>query len=242
MFEYHINRISNDIIKNVNFSDPSIKLSTILDNPDIPQFCKKFFDAEADWLIYEEGLIRQANANFDFSDQEFSGIFQQLDAALKNNTVFSKQDFSDLVKNSVMTRINFLTSPKRALKWFVFRGEPTKSINEITSRILYFVDYPYLTELLYQKISESAKDSMSVFEFEKIIEKIDAQNISGFKTDKLIDLLTPVFEILSDQDDNPNVPVEALIIFFNDKGFANLGTFLKRNSKKSIPKIYLQNN
>jgi hypothetical protein len=132
---------------------------------------------------------------------------------------------------AVATRLNFLIRPRTTLKWFVFRGEPTKAYLEIIKRLSFLNGYDYLISGFIEyinenKLLETERDLFSVLEFSNIIEKIDNDYLFSLQPEEFIRLLMPLVAFLNPDDTNVNdrtmFSIEALIIFLDDKGIEPL--------------------
>lgn len=208
-----------------------INLVDLLNNIDIDNGYKTYFNAEVNWWIYEEQLRRQTEPNFDYSATEVAKKLSELDSLLHSVARFDRLTLKSLIKFAVNTRLNYIVRPRTALKWFVFRGEPTKPYNEIIKRLSYFDDYDYLIKGFIEYVNESNflksdRALFSVVEFSNIIEHIDNSYMFSLLPEEFIKLLNPIFRFFNPEADIINfdnsVPIESVIVFFDDKGIEAL--------------------
>lgn len=202
----------------------------------IPMFYKTFFAAHADWWIYELNQERAADRRFDYTDTGIVSLLQETDKVLRETVRFSAEEFLGLLDTAVKARLNFLCRPRTTLRWFVFRGEPTKTIQEVWLRLNYFYDYQYLTngfrEWAEKTYSDhSSPELLSVVDFENLIMEIDNAMILELTPHQFTDLLEPLYDFFAppgQAGEDYALPIEALIIFLDDKGVDLIAKELER--------------
>ncbi|MFN8361853.1 MAG: hypothetical protein U0264_18245 [Candidatus Kapaibacterium sp.] len=225
MFELEIEQLKKFLIAKLPQAQPYVFLRDIISNEAINESYKRFFTGEVDWWLYEEQNQWLDHHRFDTSAPEFAPIFKQLDDALRHNAHFDHDVLLSTIDAAAKVRLNFLCRPRTTLKWFVYRGGPTKTIYEILLRLEYLADYSYLTKGFYAWARKTyshypAMDLLSVVEFQKIIETIDNEYILDLSPHQFVDLLEPLFEFFNPHIEDSTawtVPTEALIVFLDDK-------------------------
>ena len=237
MFERELERARKGLRDLIATNEPYVTLQSILTNGAVHPAYRTFFGAEVSWWVHEERAIRTSNPRFDTSDAVFKEQFANLDDALMRHARFDHEELSATIDAAVKTRLNFLCRPRTTLKWFVFRGEPTKPLNEVLLRLAYLHDHEYLTDGIRQWAEARRADSissleiLSIVEFERIIEKIDNDAILDLSQDEFVELLAPLYEWFAEH--NPelppeSIPTEAVIIFLDDKGAIPISQTLER--------------
>lgn len=199
-------------------------------------FYTTFFVAHADWWIYELNLERSGDTRFDFTDSAVLPVLKETDNLLRQTVRFSHDELVATIDIAVKVRLNFLCRPRTTLTWFIFRGEPTKPINEIWLRLNYFSEYSYLAEGFRQWAQANyavhpSHDLLSVVEFDTLIADIDNATILELSPHEFTDLLEPIYEFFYQSGkahENHAVPIEALIIFLDDKGVDLIAKELER--------------
>lgn len=202
----------------------------------IPMFYKTFFAAHADWWIYELNQERAADRRFDYTDTGIVTLLQETDKVLRETVRFSAEEFLGLLDTAVKARLNFLCRPRTTLRWFVFRGEPTKTIQEVWLRLNYFYDYQYLTNGFREWAEKTYSDHpspelLSVVDFENLIMEIDNAMILELTPHQFTDLLEPLYDFFAppgQAGEDYALPIEALIIFLDDKGVDLIAKELER--------------
>jgi hypothetical protein len=236
MFEKELDRVRKHLKQVLDTRQPHIPLAAIVANESIHPAYRAFFRAEADWWLHEERAIRASNPRFDTSTDEIVRLFKDLDAAYLRAARFDHEELTATIDAAVKTRLNFLVRPRTTLKWFVYRGEPTKTLHEVLLRLNYLTDNRYLLDGLRAWASgrpseSSMQEILSVVEFERIVEKIDNDAILDLSQDEFVRLLDEMYRFFADADpDLPpeSIPTEAVIIFLDDKGAVPISQALER--------------
>ncbi len=208
-----------------------ISLAEILEDERIPSRFKPFFETEVSWWLYNEGLARAANKRFDYDHPELSSLLTYLEQVQFRHARFEREDFLTVLDSAVKLTFNFICRPQTTLKWYIFRGEPVKPLREVMLRFGAFADYDYFrnvfAEWVDRKQSERPTfDAISSTEFERVIRRIDDQILLSCTVEDLLALMDPFFDFIGEQDDY-QVPVDALIVFFDDKNIKKLVDYLE---------------
>lgn len=236
MFEKELDRVKHSLRQRLDSAQPYTSLQSIIDRSDLHASVRAFLQAEARWWIHEEQAIRASNARFDSSAEPLRSAFADVDELLYRQARYDHEELLSTLDAAVKTRLNFLCRPRTTLKWFVFRGEPTKPLYEILLRLDYLTDHAYLLQGIRQwamsRGSESsANEILSVVEFERIIERIDNEAILDLSQEEFVRLLDGVYAFFAEADPElppESVPTEAVIIFLDDKGAIPLSQALER--------------
>ncbi|GIV54646.1 MAG: hypothetical protein KatS3mg039_1164 [Candidatus Kapaibacterium sp.] len=202
-----------------------LHLADVLDHPTVDRAYKEFLRAEVEWLLYQDRIQRQLNLPIDPTDPLFRRVWGQVEDYVRRHARFERKHALSLFDAAVKSVLNYRVRPRVTLKWFVYRGEPTKPVCEILLRLRYFADYPYIRTGFEQWMRERELDStsthiMPVFEFERLIKQLDDEHILDLSTSQFIELLDPVFRFFNETPTPPAleaIPIEALIVFLDDK-------------------------
>lgn len=248
MFEQYIERTVQLLWDSLGNERRYVYLKEILDNADVPLAYKSFFAAEAAWWVYEEESALRNHPNFDLCTSELEPLMEQYFAALYNNARFDLPTLKAMVESAVNSRFNYVCRPRTTLKWFVFRGEPTRSLREIILRQNYLFDYPYLKDSLNKWLKSIGSDHsgsniVSLIEYMHAVEDLDNENIFDFSLNQFIELLSSLFAVFNPDaeviDDKSEIPIEAFLIFLDDKGIIRIPEkldLLRKNGVKNLVK------
>lgn len=236
MFEKELDRIKHSLRQRLDSGQPYTTLQSILERSDVHSSMRAYMQAEVRWWIHEEQAIRGSNARFDMTSDQLQATLVQLDELLYRHARFDNEELQATIESAVKTRLNVLCRPRTTLKWFVFRGEPTKSLNEILLRLDYLTDHGYLLQGLRQwalgrSSEQSLNEILSVVEFERVIERIDNEAILDLSQEEFVHLLDGLYDFFAEADPElppESVPTEAVIIFLDDKGAVPLSQALER--------------
>lgn len=236
MFEKELDRVRKQLKTSLATPKPYVPLSAILANEQVYAPYRRYFHAEVQWWVHEERVIRTSNPRFDTHEADLGDLLRLVDTEYVGRARFDHEELSAVIDAAAKTRLNFLCRPRTTLKWFAFRGEPTKPIHEILLRLRYFHDYAYLVHGFEQWVKARSNESspyeiLSVVEFERIVEKIDNDAILDLSQEEFVALMDPLFEFFGEA--NPElppetVPTEAVIIFLDDKGAIPISQALER--------------
>lgn len=220
VFEREIHTEVHRLLQRLSSSTPFLPLRSILELLETEPPYHHYFRAEAEWRLYEERLLRQRHPYFDYTVPAIQALLERLDELLLHHARFPAQELRMLVEAAVKARLNFLCRPRTTLKWFVFRGEPLQPYAEILLRLQYFSDYPYLLEGLRRELQHIAPHSLSVLEFERLVQQADSV-VLDFTPLQFLQLLKPLeaFFVATNPEARPHhLPTAALIVFLDDKG------------------------
>ncbi len=244
MFEKYLQQRKDEILTKIDFDAPNIYIRDLIANPGIAKPYKAYFDAESDWWIYEERVLRKTHPNFRLDDEESRSVLTELEQVLRKKARAAKSEIGYLAADAVKARMNYLVRPRTTLKWFIFRGEPTRPFVEIIKRLNYFYDYKYFYDGILKwaeerHIDRNSAELMSIDEFTRLIDRIDNNRTYDLSVDEFADLLKPMFEFFDEKNDegDAQIPIEALIIFLDDKGINPLARSLE--SMRSEGKKFL---
>ncbi len=236
------------LLKSAEFPPGSIYLKDINANENIGEAYKLFFESETGWRIYQNRQQLKDLPNFELDTPEAEEALDALGAACRSNARFTRKEYTDLVYSSVSLRLNFLVRPVNTLKFFLFGYAPTKPLEELLLKLDYFYDYGYLTvamqEEIIRKQAESSVSILSLPEFNMMLEKIDSDYFQNLTVEEFATLLSPCFEFFdlkSKDTQEPVIPVEALIVFLNDKGISTMARLIKDHAN-GPSKNYLTKN
>ncbi|CAN5556475.1 hypothetical protein BH10BAC6_BH10BAC6_08490 [soil metagenome] len=235
MFEKELERVRKHLRQHLATPHPYVSLQSVMSAEAVHPAFRTFFQAEVAWWVHEEQAIRTSNPRFETGHQEFRDLFRELDGLYARHARFDHEELNATIDAAAKTRLNYLCRPRTTLKWFVYRGEPTKPLQEILLRLNYLYDYRYLINGFEQWAKTRGSDTpfeiLSVIEFERIVEKIDNDAILDLSQGEFVQLLEPLYEFFATYSpDLPveAVPTEAVIIYLDDKGAVPISQSLER--------------
>ncbi len=202
----------------------------------IHPFYQTFFSGEVEWWLHEQKLMRGTNPRFVFTDKSIADDIAHIDQLSKQAARFDRRELYTTIDYAVKMRFNYTLRPRTALKWFVFRGEMTRSPEEILVRLRSLYGYSYLSEGMERIMREyilapGSAERMNASSFERYITQIDRGQILEFTPREFLDLFEPMFELFSGIDQSSEaitIPPQALIVFLDDKGIYRIANEVER--------------
>jgi hypothetical protein len=285
MFEKNIENEISAIKSLFNFDNKIIELESILTNNQLDDFYKIYISSEVIWWIYQEDLKRNASSNFNLDRKEFKKLNQELNVYLYQNTIFNESDFDIILRNAINLKINFLLRPFQTLKWFIYRTDLQKPLSEISLKLNYFSRDDFLINYIRNQLLDNLgkgyneffllnhlnyfdfypDKNFSIFEFINILNKVKNHYLSNLSLETIINPFIQLIMLFNKNNSSHDfeIPIEAIIINFNDYGYSNLvehfenlcinqnistlktdeihriiNNYLKQNQEPSIDKIY----
>lgn len=242
MFEREIQRAKELLTQRLAAAQQFVYWQEIRERADIPVFYRNFFGAEVQWWVFEEQLQRAANPRFDYAHEQLALHTVEADRYRMEAARFDHQDLTSAIDLAVKTRFNYILRPRTTLKWFVYRGEPTKTLSEVLLRMDYFLEYDYLLDgfrkwiaMKQQEPTTKQSSLISVVEFDRTLQGVDNDVILEYSPEEFTDLLTPIYEMFDDihatdralQQYHGKVPMPAIIVFLDDKGIYRIAQELE---------------
>jgi hypothetical protein len=213
-----------------------IPLLDILQDERIPSRIKPFFETEVHWWLYNEMLARGANKRFDYDNPELASLINYLEQVQFRHARFEREEFVTVLDSAVKLIYNYLCRPQTTLKWYIFRGQPVKPLREVMLRFSAFVDYEYFRNVFIEWVDRKRAerptfDAISATEFERVIRRTDDQILLNCTVEDLLDIMDPLFDFIG-EGPQKSLPVDALIIFFDDKNIKKLVDQLEAYHKR----------
>ncbi len=251
MFEREIQRAKELLTQRLAAAQQFVYWQEIRERADIPVFYRNFFGAEVQWWIFEEQLQRAANPRFDYAHEQLALHTVEADRYRMEAARFDHQDLTAAIDLAVKTRFNYILRPRTTLKWFVYRGEPTKTLSEVLLRMDYFLEYDYLLDGFRKWIATKQSEApvkqpvrqvslVSIVEFDRTLQNVDNDVILEYSPEEFTDLLTPIYEMFDEihatdralHQYRGKVPMPAIIVFLDDKGIYRIAQELEDVMKK----------
>jgi hypothetical protein len=262
MFEREIHKSKERLLKLLNSnhvagSEPYTYWFEINADERIQAFYKRFFEAEVRWWVFEQQMMRAANPRFDYTHERLAYHLLNADHYAAESARFDYQDLQAATDLAVKTRFNYVIRPRTTLRWFVFRGEPTKTLQETLLRLDYFSGYDYLlngfrawaeqkrlshtltisTDGTHTDHSGTRQEIISVVEFDRVLQHVDNEHILDLSPTEFVDLTEPIFDLLLEAQPptkapaaTPDeIPTSALVVFLDDKGIQPIARELERS-------------
>ncbi|MBI2619186.1 MAG: hypothetical protein HYW57_03815 [Ignavibacteriales bacterium] len=233
IFESEIVTIMNTVrVRTIGESD-AIKLKEIL-AADIHSAIKAYFKAEVERMLLQERAKEVRSGRFTYGLPEVVGLQRQIDLLLINHYEFNQQEFESLLDEAVHFQFNFLCRPRWTLQEFLFENRRAVPTSEILRKLRYCVEYRYFAEIFRRYVIDRGLAEIGYEEFRRLMEKIDMEVVSRHSSTELARLLKPMVEFVEVgipdtrmSEAGPLLPMNAAIVFFEDKGMHDIQSKLE---------------
>ena len=223
IFEAEIAAIMNTVRGRTIGESENIRLREVL-RADIHPAIKAYFKAEVERILQEERALELRSKKLSYSLSEVSSLQHQIDVVLVNNHNFGQQDFESLLDEAVHFQFNFLCRPQWTLLNFIFGNQRKVAASDIARKLRYCVDYTYFSDLIRRYMNDRGLAEISYEEFRTLLGKIDSEVVAQHSSLELARMTRALFgfidagkQVPHDQFDQPTLPVNAAVVFFEDK-------------------------
>ena len=233
MFEKKIKFIADFNLNKVKSFGSFISFERLFSSPIHPAVMQ-YISAEMDYLISEDRKRLLQDSVFDYSGSEAAKYFSLIAQEVKKNKKISFEDLKNLVIQAVSFNLNFLTRPRWSLLKLIYNDKQNRSIEEIKLNLNYIYFYDYIKSIFLSYISKRKLTTISITEFELILNNIDKELFAN-QPQKLVDYsLYSMAEFFNlGNVSKTKIPLFTLELFLKEK---NLMEYLFR-LRKAFPEI-----
>jgi|CZKP01.1.fsa_nt_gi hypothetical protein len=176
-----------------------------------------YISAEIDFLIFEDRKKLIQNSVFDYSGPEIAKYFNLIGEEVKKTRKISVEDIKKLITQAVSFNVNFVARPKWSLSKLIFNDSDLKPIEEIRLSLNYVYYYEYLKNILLSYLNKKKSVSLTLIEFEVLLNKIDKELFS-VQSNKLVDnILYSIADFMNIGSSSNKVPVQSVEVFFKER-------------------------
>lgn len=141
----------------------------------------QYISGELEYLILIDRERLLQKSVFDYSGTEINNHFALISSEIKKNKLIPYEDIKRLVAQAVAFNINFLLRPKWSLKKFIFDTEGVRTYTELKLFMNYVHFYDYYKKIILALIEKKKIISLSVYEFEDMLDKLEKQLLKNDK-------------------------------------------------------------
>ncbi len=192
---------------------------------DIPDYVKHFFDQEVElWIREEEEKF--TSDRFDYDMPEVRMLIDQIFDRLKQNATFNLAKFNHLLERAIKLELNYLIEPHRTLTQFLFKDSKEISTMEVYDTLKYFHFYEYYKSAISDYFNMKYLRKINQPQFEQLMDHIDQKVFGENKIDTTLGVIKSIMEFLSDAQGSA---VDALPLDILEHAFAdrNLDDFVE---------------
>ncbi len=227
MFEKEIKFIVDFSLNKVNNLGTFFTFDKLL-NTDIHPAILQYISAEIDFLIYEDRKKLIQNSVFDYSGPEIARYFNQIGEEVKKSKRISVDDIKKLVTQAVSFNINYVARPKWSITKLIYNDSDNKPIDEIKLSLNYLYYYEYIRNILISYISKKNPVSLSMIEFEVLLNKMDKELFSSRPTKLIDNALFSIADFNNTGTNSNKVPIQPVEVFFKERNLIDYLFKLRR--------------
>lgn len=223
IFESEIETIMNTVRARTIGEADAITLRGIL-RSDIHPAIKAYFKSEVEKQLIEARRQEVRSKNFPYALPEIVSLQRQIDVILVHQYQFDQTEFEVLLDQSVHFHFNYLCRPQWTLLNFMFEERRRITTSELLRKLRYCADFPYFPRVLQRYIGDKGLAEMEYSEFKSLLKKIDDAILERHSAEDLAALTRPLIRFLEMglptthfAMGEPTLPVNAAIVFFEDK-------------------------
>jgi len=238
MFQNEIKFIYDFVINRIKNLGDVFTIEKLLE-ADIHPSIKKYIEAEIDFLIYDDRKKLLQNSVFDYTGNKIAKYFDLISQEIKKSKRVNVEDIQKLVLQAVSFNANYVVRPKWSLTKLIFGNNKSVSNEELQMMLNYIYYYDYLKNIIEAYLEKRKLLTISVTEFELILNKIDRE-LFQYDKQKLIDnALVSIADFFSiGALSRSSVSIEAIENYFKEKNLIDELIKLKRafneDSRKPI--------
>lgn len=222
MFSYETEHIIRKVQNKILGERDSITLRSILSAP-IHNAIKVYFRAD---VANKHGSPKRFHTEH---SADIDNLKSEIDLLLPSNFTFDKDTFLSLLTDAVHFQFNYLCRPRWTMKEFFFHNSSTLTVPELKQGFNYFSAYDYYPKVLFPYLQKKNITQIDSTTFDDIILRIDKLVLGDATFDDFATLLRPLSDFIryGRDDDNDAIPEHALTLFFVDKKFEHISSYLE---------------
>jgi len=183
----------------------------------------QYLSAEIDYLIFLDRQSLLQKSVFDYSGPEIVKHFLAISQEIKKAKLLPYEEVKKIVQQAVTFQLTFLLRPVWTLKKFVFDTTEVRSQEEVKLFFNYTYFYDYYKKIFLTILEKKQLLTISIYEFESLLEKIQAQLLEQQMKNVFENALIDTAEFLnSGEVSKTKLSIETLEIFLKDKNLQNL--------------------
>lgn len=236
MFQNEIKFIYDFVINRIKNLGEVFTIEKLLE-ADIHPAIKKYIEAEIDFLIYDDRKKLLQNSIFDYTGNKIAKYFELISQEIKKSKRVNVEDIQKLVLQAVSFNANYVVRPKWSLTKLIFGNNKSVSNEELQMMLNYIYYYDYLKNIIEAYLEKRKLLTISVTEFELILNKIDRE-LFQYDKQKLIDnSLASIADFFSIGALNrSSVTIEGVENFLKEKNLIDELIKLKRSFADDVRK------
>lgn len=233
IFEQEIDQILATVRARTIGEDESITLRQVL-NAAIHPALKAYCRSEVERILEEERATEHRSKRFPYSLSDVISLQKQIDVLLVQHYEFTQDEFARVLDEAVHFEFNYLCRPQWTLLNYVVGERRRVGMSEVERKLTRCVDYQYFPELIRRYSVDRGLAELTYEEFRSLLERIDREVVRRHRADELAGMTRSLISFVDfgkasphGSDDQPTLPTNAAIVFFEDKHLDEIKTRLE---------------
>jgi hypothetical protein len=225
--ETHLEELSRSFAERTIADRAAIRLNEVV-GPSLPKAVSTYLQAEVLRALEQDLRNGPALRQIDRDSPGMDRLVTSFARSLSYAYTFDREAYLRALDDAVHFAANYLFRPRWTLEQFLFEDRTTAPLSSLETRLIYVTDYSYLGEILLRILRRRGNPEVTVEEVRALLEKIDDQVLQQHSPKELAHLTRPIFAFMLQGDeaaDRP-IPVEPLLLFFEDKKMRFLRDYL----------------
>lgn len=182
----------------------------------------QYISAEIDYLIFLDRQNLLQKSVFDYSGSEIVQHFLAISQEIKKNKLLPYEEVKKIIQQAVTFQLTYLLRPVWTLKKFVFDSSEIRSQEEVKLFFNYLYFFDYYKKIFLTILEKKQLLTISIYEFESLLEKIQKQLLEQQMKNVLENALIDAAEFINTGEvTKTKLAIETLEIFLKDKGLHN---------------------
>lgn len=182
----------------------------------------QYISAEIDYLIFLDRQNLLQKSVFDYSGSEIAQHFFAISSEIKKNKLLPYEEVKKIIQQAVTFQLTYLLRPVWTLKKFVFDSTEIRSQEEVKLFFNYLYFFDYYKKIFLTIIDKKQLLTISIYEFESLLEKIQKQLLDQQMKNVIENALIDAAEFINTGEvTKTKLSIETLEIFLKDKGLHN---------------------
>ena len=132
----------------------SVRFTSIQSDNAIPAFIRILFKNRMEQYIREESpFTLKSTPHFDFEDKSGFEIKEQLSTVLREIACFPAEEVDEILREALVTRLNYLIHPVDTLRKIIFEGGTEISVEKLNKQLRGFESLAPYADMLVQRVS-----------------------------------------------------------------------------------------
>jgi hypothetical protein len=225
--ETHLEELSRSFAERTIADRPAIRMNEVV-GPSLPKAVSTYLQAEVLRALEQDLRNGPALRQIDRDSPGMDRLATSFARSLSYAYTFDREAYLRALDDAVHFAANYLFRPRWTLEQFLFEDRTTVPLTSLETRLIYVTEYSYLGEILLRILRRRGNPEVTVEEVRTLLEKIDDQVVQQHSPKELAHLTRPIFAFMLQGDeaaDRP-IPVEPLLLFFEDKKMRFLRDYL----------------